>query len=192
MPGAVAPSTPLLHATDLLICSFLTFEYELTWWVFFQNPAVDTSDKVDIHVLILIFSYIYIAGGRHERLLTETSVVHQMQIDMQNLKSSVATLRNMKSDISNLQSQITSCKYCFVLFIIFVSNSNPQSYKQRLGQFIKSSEIFRQIHGEEFEYTKRVISTRISKKNRQHNGQKNKQRSTKHAHKSKDRIKRTH
>ena len=48
---------------------------------------------------------------------------------------------------------------------------------------------------EEFEDTKRVIKICISKKNRQHNDlkkkvQKNKQRSTKHAH-EKDRIKRT-
>jgi len=46
---------------------------------------------------------------------------------------------------------------------------------------------------EEFEDTKEVIRFRISKKNRQHNGQKkkHKQRTTKHTHKSKDRITRT-
>ena len=49
---------------------------------------------------------------------------------------------------------------------------------------------------EEFEDNKRVICIRISKKNRQHNGyrekgQKDKQRSTKHTHKTKDRITRT-
>ena len=49
---------------------------------------------------------------------------------------------------------------------------------------------------EEFEDTKGVIRIRISEKNKQHNGQKkkvqkNKQRSTKHTHKTKDRISRT-
>jgi hypothetical protein len=49
---------------------------------------------------------------------------------------------------------------------------------------------------EEFEDTKGVIRIRISKKNRQHNDQKKKiqkekQRSTKHTHKTKDRVKRT-
>ena len=46
---------------------------------------------------------------------------------------------------------------------------------------------------EEFEDTKGVIRIRISKKNRQHNGQKekgqkDKQRSTKQTHKTKDRV----
>jgi hypothetical protein len=46
---------------------------------------------------------------------------------------------------------------------------------------------------EEFEDTKGVIWIRISKKNRQHNDQKkkDKQRSTKHTHKTKDRVTRT-
>ena len=46
---------------------------------------------------------------------------------------------------------------------------------------------------EEFEDTKEVIRIRKSKKNRQHNGQKkkDKQRATKHTHKSKDRVTRT-
>ena len=49
---------------------------------------------------------------------------------------------------------------------------------------------------EDFEDTKGVIRIRISKKNRQHNGQKkklkkDKQRSTKHIHKTKDRVTRT-
>ena len=49
---------------------------------------------------------------------------------------------------------------------------------------------------EEFEDTKGVIRIRISKKNRQHNGQKekgqrDKQRSTKYTHKTKDRVART-
>jgi len=49
---------------------------------------------------------------------------------------------------------------------------------------------------EEFEDTKGVIRIRISKKNRQHNGQKKKvhkakQRSTKHTYKTKDRKTRT-
>jgi len=46
-----------------------------------------------------------------------------------------------------------------------------------------------------FEDPKGVIRIHISKKNKQHNGQKkkykNKQRSTKHTHKTKDRITRT-
>jgi hypothetical protein len=49
---------------------------------------------------------------------------------------------------------------------------------------------------EEFENTKGVIIIRISKKNRQHNGQKkkgqkDKQQSTKHTYQTKDRVKRT-
>ena len=46
---------------------------------------------------------------------------------------------------------------------------------------------------EEFEDTKGVIRNRISKKNRQNNGQKkkDKQLSTKHAYKAKDRVTRT-
>ena len=49
---------------------------------------------------------------------------------------------------------------------------------------------------EEFEDAKGVIRIRISEKNRQHNDQKekvqkNKQRSTKHTYKTKDRITRT-
>jgi hypothetical protein len=49
---------------------------------------------------------------------------------------------------------------------------------------------------EEFEDTKGVIRIRISEKKRQHNDQKekvqkNKQRSTKHTHKTKDRATRT-
>jgi hypothetical protein len=44
-----------------------------------------------------------------------------------------------------------------------------------------------------FEVTKGVIRNRISKKNRQHNGEKKKDtlRSTKHTHKTKDRVTRT-
>jgi hypothetical protein len=41
---------------------------------------------------------------------------------------------------------------------------------------------------EEFKDTKGVIRIRMSKKNRQHNDQKNKQRSTKHTHKAKGRC----
>ena len=43
---------------------------------------------------------------------------------------------------------------------------------------------------EEFEDTKEIIRSRKSKKDRQHNGQKikNKQRSTKHTHKTKDLV----
>ena len=46
---------------------------------------------------------------------------------------------------------------------------------------------------EELEDTKGVIRIHISKKNRQHNGQKkkDKQRSTKHTHKTKDQVTRT-
>jgi len=49
---------------------------------------------------------------------------------------------------------------------------------------------------EEFEDSKVIIRIRISKKNRQHNGQKekiqkDKQRSTKHTHKTKDRATQT-
>ena len=44
---------------------------------------------------------------------------------------------------------------------------------------------------EEFEDTKVVIKNCKSKKNRQHNGLKNKQPSTKHTHKTKDRVSRT-
>ena len=55
---------------------------------------------------------------------------------------------------------------------------------QKIG---KSNEL------KESEDTKGVIIIRISKKNRQHNGQKknDKQRSTKHTHKTKDRVTRT-
>ena len=45
--------------------------------------------------------------------------------------------------------------------------------------------------GEEFEDIKGVIRIRKSKKNIQRNGQKNKQRSTKHTYKNKDRVTRT-
>jgi hypothetical protein len=46
---------------------------------------------------------------------------------------------------------------------------------------------------EEFEDTKEIIRIRKSKKDRQHNGykKKEKQRSTKHTHKTKDRVTRT-
>ena len=49
---------------------------------------------------------------------------------------------------------------------------------------------------QEFEDTKGVITIRKSKKNRQHNGpkekeQRDKQRSTKHTHKTEDRVTRT-
>jgi len=49
---------------------------------------------------------------------------------------------------------------------------------------------------EEFEDTKEAIVIRISKKNRQHNGQnkkvpKDKQRSTRHTYKTKDRVTQT-
>ena len=44
---------------------------------------------------------------------------------------------------------------------------------------------------EEFEDTKGAIRICIAKKNRQHNDQKDKQRSTQHTYKTKDRITRT-
>ena len=44
---------------------------------------------------------------------------------------------------------------------------------------------------EEFEDTKGVIRIRKSRKDRQHNGQKDKQQSTKHTYKTKDRVTRT-
>jgi hypothetical protein len=44
---------------------------------------------------------------------------------------------------------------------------------------------------EEFEDTKGVIRIRKSKKNRKYNGQKDKQQSTAHTHKTKDRVTRT-
>ena len=47
------------------------------------------------------------------------------------------------------------------------------------------------IKQEEFEDTKGLIRIRKSKKNRQHNDQKDKQRSTKHICKTKDRVNRT-
>jgi hypothetical protein len=49
------------------------------------------------------------------------------------------------------------------------------------------------IYKEEFEDTEGAIRIRISKKNRQHNGQKEKykQRSTKHTYITKDRVTRT-
>ena len=49
------------------------------------------------------------------------------------------------------------------------------------------------LQEEEFEETKGVIRIRKSKKDRQHNGQKEKgkQRSTKHTHKTNDRVTRT-
>jgi len=43
----------------------------------------------------------------------------------------------------------------------------------------------------EFEDTKGVIRIRVSKKNRQHNGQKEKVQKDKHTHKTKDRVTRT-
>jgi hypothetical protein len=54
--------------------------------------------------------------------------------------------------------------------------------------------VFFVFYLEEFEDIKGVIIIRISKKNRQHNGQKvqkDKQRSTKHTYKTKDRVTRT-
>ena len=57
----------------------------------------------------------------------------------------------------------------------------------------KSKKDMADICYEEFGDTKYVIRIRASKKNRQHNGQKkkDKQRSTKHTHKTKDRIRGT-
>ena len=63
-----------------------------------------------------------------------------------------------------------------------------------MEQFL--AQIYRYINSplyEEFEDTKGVIRIRISKKTRQHNGQKKKykQRSTKHTYKTKDQVTRT-
>jgi hypothetical protein len=60
-----------------------------------------------------------------------------------------------------------------------------------MTHFVKQTVVLPII--EEFEDTKGAIIIRISKKNRQHNGQNNKykQRSTKHIHKTKDRVTRT-
>ena len=48
-----------------------------------------------------------------------------------------------------------------------------------------------QMQARRAEDTKGVIRIGLSKKNRQHNGQKDKQRSTNHTHKTKDRVTRT-
>ena len=74
-----------------------------------------------------------------------------------------------------------SPRMCLQFYILF--NMNVLIYIQRVLK-------------EEFEDTKGAIRIRISKKNRQHNGQKkkvqkDKQRSTKHKYKTKDRVRRT-
>ena len=74
-----------------------------------------------------------------------------------------------------------SPRMCLQFYILF--NMNVLIYIQRVLK-------------EEFEDTKGAIRIRISKKNRQHNGQKkkvqkDKQRSTKHTYKTKDRVRRT-
>ena len=51
--------------------------------------------------------------------------------------------------------------------------------------------MFAERHQEELEDTKGVIRIHKSTKNRKHNRQKDKQRSTKHTHKAKDRVART-
>ena len=70
-----------------------------------------------------------------------------------------------------------------VIVSVLVSSVVEHEFEHRLGQRLQ----------EEFEHTKGAIRIRISKKNRQHNGQKkkvqnDKQRSTKHTYKSKDRV----
>jgi hypothetical protein len=70
-----------------------------------------------------------------------------------------------------------------VIVSVLVSSVVEHGFEHRLGQRLQ----------EEFEHTKGAIRIRISKKNRQHNGQKkkvqnDKQRSTKHSYKSKDRV----
>jgi hypothetical protein len=70
-----------------------------------------------------------------------------------------------------------------VIVSVLVSSVVEHGFEHRLGQRLQ----------EEFEHTKRAIRIRISKKNRQHNGKKkkvqnDKQRSTKHTHKFKDRV----
>ena len=59
---------------------------------------------------------------------------------------------------------------------------------ERITEYIVTT---RNHSQEEFEDTKEVIRIRKSKKNRQHNDQKDKQRSTKDTHKAKDRVTRT-
>ena len=70
------------------------------------------------------------------------------------------------------------------------------SFSLCLIEFEICSRINFRYNWEEFEDTKGVIRIRKSKKNREHNGQKkigqnNKQRSSKHTHKTKDRVTRT-
>ena len=68
-----------------------------------------------------------------------------------------------------------------------LSTVNETRFKTRLQYRLQCL-----IYDEKIEDTKGVIRIRISKKNRQHNGStKDKQRSTKHIYKTKDRITRT-
>ena len=78
------------------------------------------------------------------------------------------------------------------------NNHNPPPTFCKLNGRSRTIEPFRKLLllYEEFEDTKGVIIIRRSKKNRQHNGQKkkvqkDKQRSTKHTYKTKDRVTQT-
>jgi hypothetical protein len=65
---------------------------------------------------------------------------------------------------------------------IVLSNSKPQQHKR----YSKPQHNKKEFSKEEFEDTKGVIRIRKSKKDRQHNGQKKKGRSTKATHETKD------
>jgi hypothetical protein len=73
-----------------------------------------------------------------------------------------------------------------------MSGSKPKLKVRTLDEMFKK---ISESSEEKFEDTKGAIRNRISKKNRQHNGQKkvqkDKQRSTKHTYKFKDRVTRT-
>ena len=78
---------------------------------------------------------------------------------------------------------------------------NDEESKKKLADSISSPSLLNLVEVSRFllygkkslKITRGVIRIRISKKNRQHNGQKkkDKQRSTKHTHKTKDQVTRT-
>jgi hypothetical protein len=73
----------------------------------------------------------------------------------------------------------------------FVHRGSIMCASRRSAQrWLKKNNELQFFFKEEFEDTKGVIRIHISKKNKQHNGQKKKdqQRSTKHTHKTKDRV----
>jgi hypothetical protein len=81
----------------------------------------------------------------------------------------------------------------FMFFATTLISLSPNYYVYAVMKFISGATTEVCILSKEIEDTKGVIRIRISKKNRQHNGQKkkDKQRSTKHTHKTKDRSTRT-